>query len=127
MARHLLGCERISRGQRQPPRLVRDVVGDRVVVQYYLLRLRAIAGIGVRKLVPFRTLLGTMLATCVPAGVALLLRGVDLLPLVRLVLIFAVFSVVATIVLRVTRRINDDDWRRILGVARRLRAAHVPA
>ena len=96
-----------------------------VAVAYYLVRLRSIARLNVRDLVPIPALLGTLAVSLLAAAPLLAIRELPVAPSVRLVAAGVVFGVIAPSGLRVTGRISDDDWARLRGAIARLhRATH---
>ena len=95
-----------------------------VAVAYYLVRLRSIARLNARDLVPVPALLGTLAVSLLAAAPLLAVCGLRSAPSVRLVGAGVVFGVIAPLGLRATRRISDDDWDRLHGATARLRAGH---
>ena len=94
-----------------------------VAVAYYLVRLRSIAGLDVRDLVPVPALIGTLAVSLLAAAPLLAIRELPVAPSVRLVVAAIIFGVIAPSGLRATRRISDDDWARLRGAIARLRRA----
>jgi O-antigen/teichoic acid export membrane protein len=95
------------------------VIATLLTVVYYLVRLRAMLGLSIAALFPWRVL-GQTLAVALAAGAAVLpLALADLPAAVTLVSVSLLYAAVAVAALRLTRRITDDDWRRLLGVVRR--------
>ena len=83
---------------------------------YYVVRLRSIAGLGVRDLIPLRALSGTLAVSILAAAPLLAIRDLPGPASVRVLAAAVVFGLIAPLGLRVTRRISDDDWTRIRGV-----------
>lgn len=87
-----------------------------IAIVYYLARLRPILGVGLRVLLP----VGPLAATFAVAAIA----GLPLIPLIvfaspsigRLAAAGVIYGGVAVVLLRVTRRLSDDDWARVSGV-----------
>jgi len=80
---------------------------------FYLVRLRSIAGLRVRDILPIRTLLGT-LAVSVTAALPLIALHQIAMPLtVRLAVAVVVYALAAGLGLRLSGRMTNDDCRRI--------------
>ena len=91
-------------------------VSTLIAALYFLLRTRLITGIGFRELVPLRALGGTLVVAAAAAVPLLTLQTVSAPPVARLALGLPLFSAIAVLLLRVTRRLRDDDWRRMVSV-----------
>jgi O-antigen/teichoic acid export membrane protein len=89
-------------------------VSTLIAALYFLLRTRLITGIGFRELLPLRTLASTLGVVTAAAAPLLPLQAVDAPPVVRLILGLAIFSATAVLMLRLTMRIRDEDWDRML-------------
>ena len=97
-----------------------------LVVTYYLVRLRSIAGFEVRNLVPVRALTSTLAVSILAAAPLLVIREIPMASSIRLVAATVLFAAIAPSALRATHRISDDDWDRLRATFSRLqrRAAH---
>jgi O-antigen/teichoic acid export membrane protein len=83
---------------------------------YFVVRIRSIAGLNVRELIPVRALAGTMAVSILAAAPLLIIRDLPAPASVRVLIATVVFSVVAPAGLRATRSITDDDWQRVRDV-----------
>ena len=83
---------------------------------YYILRLRSIAGLSARDLIPASTLASTLTVAAIAALPLFVIRDLPTSSLARLVAGAVVFGIAAPLALRVTRRISDDDVARLRGV-----------
>jgi O-antigen/teichoic acid export membrane protein len=92
---------------------------------YYLLRMRSIAGLGVRELLPLRSLGATMLLGAAPALPLLGLLALHLPSVLRLAIGLPAFTLLAVSTLRITRQINEDDWTRMRSMVGRLRLTQI--
>ena len=93
---------------------------------YYVVRLRSIAGLTVRDLIPIRALAGTLAVSLLAAAPLLAVREVPVPVLVRVLAAAALYGLVAPLGLRAARRITDDDWMRLRdAIAVHLRHARV--
>ncbi|MBV9000413.1 MAG: lipopolysaccharide biosynthesis protein [Solirubrobacterales bacterium] len=94
------------------------VIATTLSVVYYLVRLREILGLGISALLPWRVL-ALNLAVSVAASVPLLaIAQLDLAPALHLILGGLMYVITAVWALRITRRITDEDWARLLGTIR---------
>jgi O-antigen/teichoic acid export membrane protein len=91
-----------------------------LAVGYYLAWLHWKVPLSVRGLVPFGALVSTLLVAGIAAIPLLAIRELALPASVRLAVAGLVFVVLAPVALRATRRISDDDWRRLIGAVRHL-------
>ena len=88
---------------------------------YYLVRVRSIAALDVRDLVPVRALIGTLAVSFLAAAPLLAVRELPVAAGIRVVVATIIFGVIAPLGLRATRRISDDDWVRLRGAIVQLR------
>jgi O-antigen/teichoic acid export membrane protein len=103
------------------------VIATTITVGYYLIRLRPLLDLSIGALFPWRVLATTL---AVSAAAAIPLVPIVLLNMpsvVRLALGGALYLVCALVLLRLTRRINDDDWRQLRAAARLQRFRPVAA
>jgi O-antigen/teichoic acid export membrane protein len=95
---------------------------------YYVIRIRSLAGVTVRDLIPIRSLAGTLGVSFLAAAPLLAIRDLTAPSSIRLFVAAIVFGVVAPVGLRLTRQVSDDDWERLRRVTGRWsRRAHTPA
>lgn len=80
---------------------------------YYIVRLRAIAGLEARELIPIRTLAGTLAVSLAAAAPLLAIRDLAAPSSIRLLVAGLVFGAIAPLGLRATGRITHDDWARL--------------
>jgi O-antigen/teichoic acid export membrane protein len=86
---------------------------------YYVWRLRPVLGGGITRLVPFRPL-GKSLSIAVLSSAPLLyIKFMPIASSLRLLLAAVVYSAIVIPALRLTRQIPDDDWARLVRLARR--------
>jgi O-antigen/teichoic acid export membrane protein len=92
-----------------------------IAATYYLVRLRSIAGLAGRDLVPVRALTHTLAVSMLAAAPLLAIHEIPLPTSIRLVAAAGTFGVIAASGLRVTRTISDSDWDRLREAVARLR------
>jgi O-antigen/teichoic acid export membrane protein len=80
---------------------------------YYVIRIRSLAGVTVRDLIPVRNLAGTVGVSILAAAPLLAIRDLAAPSSIRLLVAAITFSVVAPVALRRTKQISDDDWKRL--------------
>jgi O-antigen/teichoic acid export membrane protein len=83
---------------------------------YYIVRLRSIAGLTARDLLPLSNLASTLAVAGVAALPLLAVREIAAPSSIRVLIAALVFGVVAPLALRATRRISDDDLQRLRAV-----------
>jgi O-antigen/teichoic acid export membrane protein len=97
------------------------VIATALTAVYYIVRLRGLLGLSIGTLFPWRQL-GGNLAVAAAAGLPLLAIAAAPWPhVVTLVVGGIAYTLVVVAALRVTGRLNDDDWARLRAVARRAR------
>jgi O-antigen/teichoic acid export membrane protein len=105
---------------------VATVLADIVIVSFYLLRLRALLQLSVPDLFPWK-LIATNLVLSTAAGVVLLpLLAVRLPAVLVLGSGCILYACVVIALMRLTRRITDDDWARLVQAGRRWRGGEAP-
>ena len=92
-----------------------------IAAAYYLVRIRGIAGIRSRELVPLRSLARTMLVALAAAVPLVLIRRSGLGAPLQLASGGGLFGAVALVALRATGCIGDADWTRLMDAFRRSR------
>jgi O-antigen/teichoic acid export membrane protein len=97
---------------------IATVIATALTVGYYLLRLRGLLELPVSALFPWRVVASTLAVSALAAVPVLPLMALDVPPVVRLVLVSGSYLGLAVLALRVSRRITDDDWNRLLSVLR---------
>jgi O-antigen/teichoic acid export membrane protein len=97
------------------------VIATTLAAAYYLVRLRGLLGLPVRDLFPWRRLTEILAIAALVAVPLWPLAQADLPRAVRLVLVSALYAPLALAALRLTRRIEDGDWERLMAQLRRLR------
>lgn len=100
-----------------------SVIATVLTVTYYLLRLRQPLSLPISSLMPWRLLAGNLLVAAVAVAPVALIHMTDLPSGVRLGVGTLLYAVLVVPALRLTRRITDEDWRRVVALLHRLRPA----
>jgi O-antigen/teichoic acid export membrane protein len=98
-----------------------------LTVLYYLLRVRSVVETNARNLLPLRSLAVTMLLAVVSALPLLGLLALHLPSILRLASGLPAFVFLSVTTLRLTRQIDDEDWKRMRSTIARLRPAELSA
>lgn len=98
---------------------IATVIATGLTVAYYLVRLRGILNLPIRALFPWRLLAINLALSVVVAGVLAPVTAVSLPAGAMLVAWSAAYAATYVVVMRLTKRIRDDDWRRLVAFAMR--------
>jgi O-antigen/teichoic acid export membrane protein len=97
---------------------IATVVATALTVGYYLIRLRGLLELRVSALFPWRVVATTLLVAGLAAVPVLPLMALDIPRIVRLLVVSGLYLGLAVGALRLTRRITDDDWNRLVATLR---------
>jgi O-antigen/teichoic acid export membrane protein len=102
------------------------VIATALTVAFYLVRLRSLLHLSIAALFPWRILASTLLVSAIAGLPIVALAGLETPPVVRAAVGATAYAALSVLALRLTRRITDDDWSRLLR-ALRLRQRVRPA